>query len=406
MSSFTIIHKLYGLILRNECRKLEAENSKLTHRVHDILYLKTCRDQKVIPSFLRIKSGYQSSRSPNIMSRASLQLLKDCIRTTYSRKYQTLHEIQYLIKKISNSINPVHWILLCKDLERSTFKISSELEIRHHKKLKKLINNEKHVPAMDPVLNNLEGKPTKIIHNLSDRILTPEEILTLELGLKFAITPNKIPYEGFIYAIESSLKHIDHKAQDEVITDCKRTLYKSRKTSCNLSNTQRNAVNSLKSDSNIIISEADKGGAIVILNRSEYNTKVQIMLTDTKCYQPVKYNPTNRIKSKLKVLLKGTKWDPDFQTKLCMDAPYAPNFYGVPKIHKSGCPLRPVVPTYSAPTYRSAKYLSIILSKLVKNNEYHIKNSQDFIQKLPTKFDEDPTFVLMMLLHFIHRYPY
>ena len=53
-------------------------------------------------------------------------------------------------------------------------------------------------------------------------------------------------------------------------------------------------------------------------------------------------------------------------------------FYGLPKIHKPGIPLRPIVSFVNSPTYAISGYLARILSPVVGNTDYTVKNSCEF----------------------------
>ena len=55
-----------------------------------------------------------------------------------------------------------------------------------------------------------------------------------------------------------------------------------------------------------------------------------------------------------------------------------PRFYGLPKIHKNGNPLRPIVSFISSPTYNLSKYVAKILKPLTGNSAYTVKNSTEF----------------------------
>ena len=55
-----------------------------------------------------------------------------------------------------------------------------------------------------------------------------------------------------------------------------------------------------------------------------------------------------------------------------------PRFYGLPKIHKLGIPLRPIVSLVNSPTYAISGYLARILSPVVGNTDYTVKNSCEF----------------------------
>lgn len=65
------------------------------------------------------------------------------------------------------------------------------------------------------------------------------------------------------------------------------------------SKSQQNSIKSLTDDDSIIIKEADKRGAIVIMNRSFYQTKIQEMLSNQECYEQLDDNPHKDIMKKL-----------------------------------------------------------------------------------------------------------
>ena len=63
--------------------------------------------------------------------------------------------------------------------------------------------------------------------------------------------------------------------------------------------------------------------------------------------------------------------------------PNMPYFYGVPKVHKPGCPLRPIVATCGSPSSSLAKWLADCLSPyLGLFSDAHLMHSIDFIEKL------------------------
>ena len=58
----------------------------------------------------------------------------------------------------------------------------------------------------------------------------------------------------------------------------------------------------------------------------------------------------------------------------------APRLYGLPKIHKEGVPLRPIVSFVNSPTYNVSRYLARVLSPVVGNTDNTVKNSQHFAE--------------------------
>ena len=59
-----------------------------------------------------------------------------------------------------------------------------------------------------------------------------------------------------------------------------------------------------------------------------------------------------------------------------------PQIYGLPKVHKAGIPLRPIVSTIGSPTYQLAKELCRILSPIVGKTNSYIRNSSHFVERI------------------------
>ncbi|XP_062716986.1 uncharacterized protein LOC134292157 [Aedes albopictus] len=59
-----------------------------------------------------------------------------------------------------------------------------------------------------------------------------------------------------------------------------------------------------------------------------------------------------------------------------------PRIYGLPRVHKEGRPLRPVVSTVGSATYNMAQLLSNILGNIVGKTEYHVINSFEFAEEV------------------------
>ena len=59
-----------------------------------------------------------------------------------------------------------------------------------------------------------------------------------------------------------------------------------------------------------------------------------------------------------------------------------PRVYGLPKIHKPGCPLKIIVPSIGSPLYSLAIYLHNILFKTIPKADNYNKNSFQLVEKL------------------------
>lgn len=56
--------------------------------------------------------------------------------------------------------------------------------------------------------------------------------------------------------------------------------------------------------------------------------------------------------------------------------------YGLPKIHKEGSPIRPIISAVGTYNYKLAKYLDEILKPLLDNSKYILKDTFDFVNKI------------------------
>ena len=121
------------------------------------------------------------------------------------------------------------------------------------------------------------------------------------------------------------------------------------------------------------------------MDRKEYIRKAQELL-DQPAYKSIPNDPTTMYKNKLISILKSIKAEGGINKvtfrRLYPSGPSSPKVYGLPKVHKQGMPLRPIVSSIGAVTYESAKELSKILKPLVGKSPHHVHNNQEFLQHL------------------------
>ena len=130
---------------------------------------------------------------------------------------------------------------------------------------------------------------------------------------------------------------------------------------------------------------ADKGVSIVVMDKEEYIQKSEELLRQPT-YKILPTDPTTKHKNKLISLLKTFKAEGGInETTYRMLYPTgagSPKYYGLPKVHQEGMPLRPIVSSVGSVTYETAKELSRILKPLVGRSPHHVKNTKDFIHSL------------------------
>ena len=180
----------------------------------------------------------------------------------------------------------------------------------------------------------------------------------------------------------------------------------------NLTRGEQNDLNEQKNDDTIIIKEADKGGATVIMNKTFYRAKVHEMLADNEHYAELTdLNYDDKIIKKIGKLLKKFHQETTKKKKEYLQnfAWKTSNFYGLPKYMKEailqqnstyikvqappGLKLRPIVACPSSPTHQLSNFIDIVLKPLCEHVPSFIRDDLDFLNHLPETIDEDTLLV-------------
>ena len=232
--------------------------------------------------------------------------------------------------------------------------------------------------------SNLES-----VVNLSQRNLSINEKSVLGLGLSFNLEPDVNNVVDSVVEIDKLIrrgKYDNHEA-DYIrgLVPPMLLSYKNEKPI--LPERFKKALKNLQSDRSIKVLPADKGGKTVVMDRSEYENKVFNLLSDTNTYEKLKKDPTaglnSLVRKKIDIHLKEHPEFTDLKKRLIRPNFTLPYFYGLPKIHKPECPLRPVVSNIGSATRPLAGWIASILSKYVGSfSPSHIKNNVHFKNKL------------------------
>ena len=109
------------------------------------------------------------------------------------------------------------------------------------------------------------------------------------------------------------------------------------------------------------------------------------MLEDPSTYEKLTKDPLNNVPAEFYKKIRkigGDKKSIEFLEKFKVVTPKLPYFYGLPKTHKDGIPLRPIISSVGSFTYKMSKWLAGILSPFLGAfSSSHIIHSEDFLQK-------------------------
>ena len=235
----------------------------------------------------------------------------------------------------------------------------------------------------------------KHIVNLSSYNLSIVEKQALRWGLNFCIPPKevpRIPLEAEVENVYAQLRDLK-PVEDGDLSVLKTSLV-------HMSNSYRRspiekggllpqhiaALTALKKNSDLVIIRPDKGNGVVLLNRSDYVSKVNTILSDSSKFvldskqtDSVKTVESN-LSSLLKDLVSAGFITKEFRTYLLSSGHNVPRLYGLPKTHKSGYPLRPILSMSGSPTHKTAAWLAELL-RPVKDffARYSLKDSFEFV---------------------------
>ena len=124
---------------------------------------------------------------------------------------------------------------------------------------------------------------------------------------------------------------------------------------------------------------------MVVLDTEDYIKKSEEFLNQPT-YKLLSSGPTTKHMNRLISILKSIKAeggiDNTTHKRLYPTGAGSPKYYGLPKIHKQGVPLRPIVSSRGSATYETAKELAKILKPLVGKYPHHVQNNQDFLDSI------------------------
>nr|VZI45885.1 unnamed protein product [Spirometra erinaceieuropaei] len=233
--------------------------------------------------------------------------------------------------------------------------------------------------------NPTSPRNDKLVHNLSSKELTKDQIQVLRHEASFTTTDVK-PV-NMIAAVESILSQT--KATQEtkgLIRHQVSSLLMAHRPLEVLSKVERDTLRALKADKDLVIVPADKGRSTVVLDRADYLQKAKSLLEDRQFYVPCAKNPVKALAREINATLlalqnSGAITPTDRRMARPQNTALA-RFYGLPKVHKDGAPLRPIVSLKGTPKYGLAKWLFRRLKLLTAESDTTVSSSAQFLEKL------------------------
>ena len=156
----------------------------------------------------------------------------------------------------------------------------------------------------------------------------------------------------------------------------------------NVTREEYSALKALSKDPSIVIMKPDKGNGVVLLNKDNYISKVLDILNDHTKFERILDDPlltTLNKEEKVNRLLRKLKAegviDDALYTRLFATGSRPGILYGLPKVHKEGCPIRPILSAIGTYNYNLSKFLVPLLAPIT-TNEYTVKDTFGFVKEV------------------------
>ncbi len=374
--------KIFSKIKKNSIKILKAKNT--------LTFLKRCKFTTVYPKHIinNVKNfdylyhpvNYKNNRINNFRSTLMKQIITFEIDICTKNIVDLYNKENSLCNKYSSLIKDDIIFKMSFDyLKNIKIKINQKQKNDHILKYNNLSINNKNIHVNEDWITNLTN------------IDIPKEIKQcIQYGSKYVV-PIKNNNTKIISDIEYAIKHCKADELNKNKTRCKITNILSSEFNTTTDNHQKEIkklmrnVNYFFKNNDLLLLNSDKSNKSVIMYKKEYEDKMQNILNDDSTYSILNTDPTAKIQTKNNNLVAKLKKDKNIDENtrkgLTVYNSCCPKIYGLPKIHKDGIPIRPIVSCINAPTYNLSKYLTNILNN-VKNYDLNIKNSFELKNKI------------------------
>ena len=354
----------------------------------NLVFLRQCLSNGVAPKRIqaRIRKAkvYHSLRIEHAFLKDEIERCQQCLDNLKRKFLQHLRDAQ----KFLSYCDYIRFARLLSDCDVKQRKRATEQNKRNLTWLKKGRYGS-FCSSHDTVIN------------LSDVQLTTIQKDVLCRGPHFGI-PQRTKSEEVLCEFEMFYRSLTHfePASETTATQCRSSLEalahdfasKAPDTKTfSLGREHLKALNELRKNKDLVITRPDKGRASVVMNYSDYVDKMMTILSDATKFQelgPVFSNDKtasseaslNKFFGELRT--SGEITDKLFESIRSTGA-IRPRLYGLPKIHKPGVPLRPILSMTGSPQYDVSKWLCLVLEPVRKlYNTHTIKDSFAFIDQL------------------------
>lgn len=358
----------------------------------DIWFINRCLCEGLTPTFAKIKV----SRNCPFKMQKELQI--KLLLNERRKKYCFLDNINTDLKMTYDILLDNYPFFYIQEILQSIFCNVNVIRDAKYKNIVKKLKNlrELKIRNQEKISNNKITNSFPFHNrtiNLSNTVFNNVEVSMLDKGLKYSVSPILSEKKIAEFSIDIDIL-IDKCTEDvgikRILKNKSTSILQKQILSCKKvkkKNTDISLINNIKkkiTSNDLILSKADKGNCIIIMEKTDYINKVESFLYDNDFSQGTALR-WNNLYSKIRIVLKKCNCTISKYTalNLLISNPYYPRLYGLPKIHKLNVPIRPVVSFFNTPVEKIAKFVLNLLTNLTNFKPTHtIKNSLELVEDL------------------------
>jgi len=337
MNLFSEIKSKYGREAVKVVRDFETVAKKISRFRNHLVFSLRCLHSGIRPPSIQLRCPVNSKRAKAVIRNTERRLLNERIRVINGK----LIALRADHSRAADTVKCV----FPGDLAEAVFTHVTNIQEtefqktkgHHKKKFERLLEAKKKQEASTKEVITDDQRDRWVI-NVSHTELNTHQKNVLAKGLNFAISPNTLPKEDFVVAVEKACRAMEEEEAEDFRSEILGTLRSARCPQSNLTVQEQKAVSDLKRHPSVMILPADKGRATVVLDKAEYEEKVLRMLSDGKTYEQLKKDPTASYKRKLVAILTRLKDEgklsDELYSRLYPTSEKIPQLFCLPKIHK------------------------------------------------------------------------
>ena len=378
----------YDELVVREVNQVLRLKGKCLRTAENVRFLKKCLEQRVSPSFIKVRVRKSRPKDPTQIERA---FIRDEVEKSGDLLRIIGYDYRQKLQSVSSKLSFFDHIRLCKLVNQTAEKLLQRERTSKERTLRWLVKQQ----VGECPLNH------SVITNLSDVELTEAEKNVLCRGLNFGIPPRVVKEEvqAEFELCWQQLGGAAGRSRDSV-DECAATLsglaLKFANTSVDKANfpldkDHLKAMKDLRKREDIIITRPDKGNGVVVMDVEDYKAKMlQILSQEGKSERLGHVDECDHtllrekaLQSNLQYHQKAGHISQEIMHRVWPVGSSRPRMYGLPKIHKANVPLRPILSMINAPQYELSKWLAELLKPVVKKYSTHtIKDTFHFCNNI------------------------